>query len=595
MRFFKRHFSILKLSHKFTFLIMAIIVLPLIILSTFFFNSIRDSRIKEKIRSVEINFTQNYEQIQKNVEMCQMSTQVMLNSQNFWNYVGQFSTGEKMETKNLLDFYNTEIKALEKIVNSNPYLYQVRVYADYKGIPEMMPILYKMYRVNRLAWAKEGIPESGTWQFDYEDEIFPFFSTSRDQHLVSLVTYKPLADERFALIEVSTRMELLFPNLYSGGENEWTCFASNSGKYYYDVEQKNRWLDNIDEILKHKPNSTDNTSYIQMTIDKEPVIVCFKPVKEIKGTLFRVVSLKEDYAAITKTSNVFWGCFFIIVIILLFFSDKMVKIILKQFYEIMNTIHKVQKGDLDVRVRVTNPDEIGELGQQINKMLGRITHLMEDNIKREILVKDSEIRALQNQINAHFIYNVLESIKMMAEVDEKYEISDAVTALGKLLRYSMKWVSKNVTVADEIDYIKNYLALINLRFDYEIYLSLNMPEQIYEQEIPKMSLQPIIENAIYHGIEELAEDTSIYMKGILYEDYCIIEITDSGRGMSDEETRRLQKKIQGEIETTGSSGNGIGLKNVQDRIKISFGNDYGISIASKIDCYTKVMVKIPLV
>ncbi len=595
MRFFKKHFSVLKLSHKFTFLIMAIIVLPLVILSIFFFNNIRDSRIKEKIKSVEINFTQNYEQIQKNVEMCQMSTQVMLNSQNFWNYVERVSRGEKIQTKELLSFYNSEIKALEKIVNTNPYLYQIRIYADYKGIPEMMPILYKMDRVSRLEWAKEGIPESGTWQFDYEDEIFPFFSTSRDQHLVSLVTYKMLENDKRALIEVSTRMELLFPNLYSGGDNEWTCFASEDGKYYFDMEQENRWLDNINEILNQKPDSSDNTSYIQMTLDKEPVIVCFKTVKEIKGTLFRIVSLKEDYAAITKTSNVFWGCFFIIVIILLFFSDKMVKIILKQFYEIMNTIHKVQKGDLDVRVQVTNPDEIGELGQQINKMLERITHLMEDSIKREILVKDSEIRALQNQINAHFIYNVLESIKMMAEVDEKYEISDAVTALGKLLRYSMKWVSKNVTVADEIDYIKNYLALINLRFDYEIYLSLNMPDLIYEQEIPKMSLQPIIENAIYHGIEELAEDTSIYMKGILYENYCIIEITDSGRGMSDEEIDRLQKKIQGEIETTGSSGNGIGLKNVQDRIKISFGNDYGISIASKIDCYTKVIVKIPLV
>lgn len=594
MKFFKRHFSVLKLSHKFTFLIMAIIVFPLVILSTFFFNSIRDSRIKEKIKSVEINFTQNYEQIQKNVEMCQMSTQVMLNSQNFWNYVEVFSSGKKIKTAELLDFYKSEIKALEKIVNSNPYLYQVRVYADYKGIPEMMPILYKLDRVKRLAWAKEKIPESGTWQFDYEDEIFPSFYASRDQHLVSLVTYKQLDNGKFALIEVSTRMELLFPNLYAGGDNEWTCFASDSGKYYFDMNQENRWLDDIDEILKHKPESTDSTSYIPMTLDNEPVIVCFKPVKEIKGTLFRVVSLKEDYAAITKTSNIFWGCFFIIVIILLFFSDKMVKIILKQFYEIMNTIHKVQKGDLDVRVRVTNHDEIGELGQQINKMLGRITHLMEDNIKREILVKDSEIRALQNQINAHFIYNVLESIKMMAEIDGKFEISDAVTALGKLLRYSMKWVSKNVTVAEEIDYIKNYLALINLRFDYEIYLSLNIPEQIYEQEIPKMSLQPIIENAIYHGIEELAEDTSIYMKGILYQDYCIIEITDSGRGMSDEEIDRLQKKIQGEIETTGTSGNGIGLKNVQDRIKISFGNDYGISIASKKDCYTKVMVKIPL-
>ncbi|MFV0342461.1 MAG: sensor histidine kinase [Anaerocolumna sp.] len=595
MQSYKKHFSLLKLSHKFTFLIMAIIVLPLVILCIFFFNNIRDSRIKEKIKSVEINFTQNYEQIQKNVEMCQMSTQVMLNSQNFWNYVNRFTKGEKIQTKELIDFYNSEIKALEKIVNTNPYLYQLRVYADYTGVPEMMPILYKIDRLGRHAWAKEGIPESGTWQFNYEDEIFPFFSSQRDQHLVSLVTYKQLENDKIALIDVSTKMELLFPNLYSGNENEWTCFASVDGNYYYDMEQKNRWLDNIDEILTFNPDNSEGTNYIQMTLNKEPVIVCYKTVKEIKGTLFRVVSLQEDYAAITRTSNIFWSCFFIIVIILLFFSDKMVKLILRQFYEIMNTIRKVQKDDLEVRVNVYNHDEIGQLGQQINKMLERITHLMDMNIKREVLVKDSEIRALQNQINAHFIYNVLESIKMMAEVDEKYEISDAVTALGKLLRYSMKWVSKNVTVAEEIDYIKNYLALINLRFDYEIYLSLNMPDLILEQEIPKMSLQPIIENAIYHGIEELAEDTSIYVKGILCEGYCLIEITDSGKGMSEQEIERLQKKIQGEIETTGSSGNGIGLKNVQDRIKISFGNDYGISIASKEDCYTKVMVKIPLV
>lgn len=595
MKFIKRHFSVLKLSHKFTFLIMTIVVFPLVIFSIIFFDNIRDSRIKEKLKSVEINFTQNCEQIQKNVEMCQMSTQVMLNSQNFWNYVERFCSGEKIKTEELLEFYQGEIKALEKIVNSNPYLYQVRVYADYQGIPEMMPVLYKMDRVKRLAWAKEGLPESGTWQFDYEDEILPSFYASRDQHLVALVTYKELEDGKIALIEVSTRMELLFANLYSGGDNEWTCFASDNGKYYFDLEKKSRWMDNIDEILKHKPESSGDMSYVLMTLDKEPVIVCFKSVKEIKGTLFRIISLKEDYAAVSKTRNIFWGCFFVIVIMLLIFSDKIVKVILRQFYEIMNTIHRVQKGDLDVRVRVSNADEIGELGQQINKMLEHITELMADNIKREILVKDSEIRALQNQINAHFIYNVLESIKMMAEIEEKFEISDAVTALGKLLRYSMKWVSQNVTVLEEIDYIKNYLALINLRFDYEIYLSLNMPERIYKQEIPKMSLQPIIENAIYHGIEELAEDTSIYMKGILYENYCIIEITDSGRGMSDEEIDRLQKKIQGEIETTGSSGNGIGLKNVQDRIKISFGSEYGISIASKIGCYTKVIVKIPLV
>ena len=202
---------------------------------------------------------------------------------------------------------------------------------------------------------------------------------------------------------------------------------------------------------------------------------------------------------------------------------------------------------------------------------------------------------IQNQINAHFIYNVLESIKMMAEIDEKYEISDAITALGNLLRYSMRWTSGNVTVENELDYIKNYLALINLRFDYEIYLSLNMPEIMLKQEIPKMSLQPIVENAIYHGIEQMAEDTNIYIKGQIEDGDCIIEITDAGKGMSEEEVRLLTQKINGEIEANGGSGNGIGLKNVQDRMKVKFGNQYGISIASKIDCFTKIQVRIPMI
>jgi two-component system sensor histidine kinase YesM len=220
---------------------------------------------------------------------------------------------------------------------------------------------------------------------------------------------------------------------------------------------------------------------------------------------------------------------------------------------------------------------------------------MYENLSRELLMKNSEIKALQNQINVHFIYNVLESIKMMAEIDEKYEISDAVTSLGKLLRYGMKFSAKNVTVEQEVEYIKNYLDLINLRFDYQIILALNIPDFIYKQEIPKMTLQPIVENAIYHGIEELAEDSSIYIKAILEdENNYIIEITDSGQGMNQETIDHIYKKISGEIESGGGSGNGIGLKNVQDRIRISFGSQYGISIYSREKCYTKVVVKLPI-
>ncbi len=272
-----------------------------------------------------------------------------------------------------------------------------------------------------------------------------------------------------------------------------------------------------------------------------------------------------------------------------------VKAILKRFYEILSTIRDIQKGNLEARVYQSGSDEMGELGTNINKMLDTINQLMQENINRELLMKNSEIRALQNQINAHFIYNVLESIKMMAEIDEKYEISDAVTSLGKLLRYGMKWSTKNVTVAQEIDYIKNYLDLINLRFDYRINLALTIPEWVKKQEIPKMSLQPIVENAIYHGIEDLAENSSIYIKAVQEEKDYVIEITDSGRGMTQDEVDKIQKKICGEIDVGGGSSNGIGLKNVQDRIVIAFGEGYGISVISKVDCFTKVIVKLPIV
>jgi two-component system, sensor histidine kinase YesM len=585
----KGHFSSFKLNSKITLLIIGIIVIPMIVLSTLFFENIRGSRIRERMKNVEVNFTQNYGEIEKKVEMGILSTQSIINSSNFWSNVAKYDTEEKVTVVDLLDFYKNDIASIEKLVNSNPYLYQIRIYVDSDSIPEMMPILYHKDRMMRLSWA-QGEFISGTWQYDYVDTTFAASRSSR--HLVSYVTVinKNQID---AVIEVSLRMETLFPDMYTSTEDEWTCFVDGNGNYYYNTNYSSKWENSISEIYENMENNSSGYSEVK-EIDGTPVIINYKPIYVLNGYLIKIVSIKDDIKSVDQLRNIFWVCFLAIVIVLIWLSNKIVKVILRQFYVVTGTVQDVQNGNLEVRIPNCGNDEIGELGKQINKMMDRITQLMDDNIKREILIKDSQIRALQNQINAHFIYNVLESIKMMAEIEEKYDISNAVTSLGKLLRYSMKWVSKNVTVEEEIDYIKNYLALINLRFDYEIYLSLNIPEKIYKQKIPKMSLQPIIENAIYHGIEGLAEDTNIYMKGILYDDYCVIEITDAGRGMSEEEVLELQQKINGEIETTGSSGNGIGLKNVQDRIKISFGENYGISISSKKGCYTKVIVKIPL-
>lgn len=592
MRKSKLFFSSLKLNQKFIILIFVVVVLPMSILSVLFFHSYKESMIKDKMKNVELNFTKDYGEIQKKTEMCFMSTQVVKNSKNFWDGIEAFSLGD-YETYDLVEFYNNEVAEMEDLVNCNPYLYQIRVYIESDSLPEMMPIVYRRNRMMNLSWAQKEIV-TPTWQYDYKDEIFPYYVLKPTKHLASYVTpLYSVNDNINATIEVVTRMEALFPDLYTSTDDEWTCFINNDGSYYYNTDYESRWLKSIDSVY-HNTKHLDYSYSEEQVVDGIPVIVCYKPLKELGGSLIKIVSIEDEIASVNRFSTIFWVSFIVLVFILIFLSNIIVKSILKQFYYIMKIVRNVQKGDLEVRVPICSADEIGELGEQVNSMLEHITRLMDDSIKGEILVKDSEIRALQNQINAHFIYNVLESVKMMAEIESKFDISDAVTALGKLLRYSIKWVSKNVTVEEEIDYIKNYLALMNLRFDDEVYLSLNIPSIIYKQKIPKMSLQPIIENAIYHGIEGLGEDTNIYIKGLVYDEYCTIEITDAGRGMTEEQVDRLRKKISGEIEDFGSSGNGIGLKNVQDRIKVSFGDDYGISIASKIECFTKVIVKIPL-
>lgn len=581
----------LKLKNKFVLTIIIIVAIPMIILSMVLFRNMKDNIVEDKVRTSESNMKQNNVQIQKSIEMCNMTTQVFINNNNLVNYLVDLKVGTPMRTIDILSFYKNEIAALERMVNSNPYLYQTRVYVDHETMAEMTPILYQKKKMDKLAWANEDY-SSGLWYYDYEDTIFPCYTAENTKHIMALIT--PIEDRELGelgVVEVAIEMEQLFPRIYNSTDLFWSCFVDSSGELYYDKEGK--WSQCAEEIVSSVNNEVDSDCY-ETKIMGEDVVLSYKPIEGLNGQYIQLDSLKNEIDSVNQFRYGFFARIIILLIILVFLVQHIVTAMLSQFYIIMEGVHEVQKGNLDVEIETVSNDEMGELSLQINKMLKRIKQLMADNINREVLVKNSEIRALQNQINAHFIYNVLESIKMMAEIEEQYSISDAVTALGKLLRYSMRWISKNVTVEEEVDYIKNYLALINLRFDYEIYLSINIPEILWKQEIPKMSLQPIIENALYHGIEEIAEDTSIYMKGIVNEDYFKIEITDSGKGMTEEEINNLYKKISGEIEATGGSGNGIGLKNVQDRIKISFGPEYGISVASKKGCFTKVIVKIPL-
>lgn len=579
----------LKLNIKFTLVISLLVALPISVLAGVLFYNMQKNVVSENENYMQYTMERNQDNILKSIDSINMTTQFFLNDEALLQMLAGTARQERIDTEKLVAFYHSDIASLERLVNNNTLLYGVRVYTVNDSVQEMMPILYNHSRMQRMGWAYE--TDYTGWHYNYRDNLF-------DNHgavnIASLVTeIEDYENGLIGVLETAVTMEDMFPALYEEIEGEWSCFVSDAGEIYFgDKEQEAS--EEFVRLMLQEGFAADGIETDYTKQSRKHLIVSGLYIREMHGTLLSVKDISGNVRYVYRMRNYFVMIMLAIIVGLAFLINYIVKRLLRHFYDIVRSIHDIQKGDLSVRVKNCGSDEVGELAVQLNRMLDHIEQLMKENIDREILAKNSQIRALQNQINAHFIYNVLESIKMMAEIDEEYTISDAITSLGRLLRYSIRWVSDNVRVEEEIEYIRDYLLLINLRFDYEIYLSLNLPEEVLQQEIPKMSLQPIVENAVYHGIEDLAEDTNIYIKGMVQDEKCMIEITDAGKGMSGEELEKLRKKMAGEIEPDGGKGNGIGLKNVQDRIRMSFGEAYGINIASKKGCYTKVTVCVPM-
>lgn len=587
-------FNGLKLNTRLTGVVLIFVMLPIAVLGGIVFYNMEQSSIKENVNYMQATMERRQESISNNIDSINMTTQFFLTNDTMNSVLICAAQSGQYSTRQWIDIYRNDVAALERLINNNPVLHGVRYFAVNDNVQEMMPVLFAHNRMNRQPWSQT--VADGGWVFDYRDNLF---AGSEDTPLIGLITI--MSDRvhgRIGVIEANMAMKTMFPSMYEDIKGESSCFVTDEGRIIYGSNQD----DGIAEIAMQLAGSmkeqaeVGELSGITTNYKKEKkIVISGMYIPELRGTLVSVDDISDSLSEVYKLRTNYIIGMLIILAGMAFVIDVVVNHVLKKFYEVLSTIRKVRGGDMSVRTREDGRnDEMGELSHQVNRMLDNIQDLMKENINREVLVKDSQIKALQNQINAHFIYNVLESIKMMAEIKEDYDISDAITSLGKLLRYSMKWTTETVMVSEEIEYIKNYMALINLRFDYEIYLSLNIPEEIMKQRIPKMSLQPIIENAIVHGIEELADDTTIYVKGLTEGKLCTIEITDNGRGMNDEELEILRKKISGEIRTEGGSGNGIGLKNVQDRIKMEYGDAYGIDVAALEGCYTKVYVRIPM-
>lgn len=242
-------------------------------------------------------------------------------------------------------------------------------------------------------------------------------------------------------------------------------------------------------------------------------------------------------------------------------------------------VDAIKKGRFDARVTHFANNEIGDLGRMLNTMAVRIQDLLADLHESEDLKRRLEIRALQSQINPHFMYNTLNTIRMFAIMKDYDGINSLMGRLVALLRYSMENYEQTVMLQQELDYLEDYVGLLNMRYKCRILLALEIEEPLQRLQIPKLSLQPLIENSVFHGIlpAKVSEGhITIKVFSIPESSAIMIEIRDDGIGMEAQELEKLKLHLPRE-----EISDNIGLQNVWMRMRLMFGRDTQIMLASK--------------
>jgi len=371
------------------------------------------------------------------------------------------------------------------------------------------------------------------------------------------------------------------------GKSGYVYLVDREGEIIYHPRQQLIYSDLIEENNKEASNYEDGNH--TETFQGEKRLVTIKTVGYTGWKIVGVMPMADitsDYEQIS-TFAIFIMVFaiFILVFLNMFVSSR----IANPIKSLEKCVKKLENGVKDVNISISGSYEVQHLGTAIRSMVNQMHTLMDNIMTEQESKRKSELDALQAQINPHFLYNTLDSIIWMIENENYDGAIIMVTALARLFRISLSKGKNIITVRDEIEHARNYLTIQNIRYKNKFTYSIETDEKTLDFASIKLIVQPLIENAIYHGMEFMGGDGEILVKTYSKENDLYIDVIDNGLGMLQEIADTLLTS-ESKIEKKSS---GIGLKNVNERIQLYFGKNYGVEIYSEPDEGTTISIHMP--
>ena len=370
------------------------------------------------------------------------------------------------------------------------------------------------------------------------------------------------------------------------GNKGYLFLLDEQGNIIYHPKQQLIYNGLINEMTLEVKECKEN--YFLTEGLKEKKLYVISRSEKTGWTAVGVANVSELFEQRTQTQKLYLISTVIILLIAMLLSILIARAITRPIKKLRDSMKEVEKGNFHEKVDTYGSDEIANLGKSYNIMIQTVEELLETQVKDQEQKRKSELRALQAQINPHFLYNTLDSIVWMAEEGKNQEVVTMTASLAKLFRQSISNEAEEVTLRQEIDYVRNYLIIQKMRYKEQLNYDIQVPESILNYFVIKLILQPLVENALYHGVKYKEGGGTILVDGYETESTVVLQVIDDGIGMDVEELSHIFEKRKSTQKT-----NRVAVRNIHNRIQLHYGKEFGLNFESRKGYGTKVKVILP--
>lgn len=372
------------------------------------------------------------------------------------------------------------------------------------------------------------------------------------------------------------------------GDKGYVFIVDQDGNIVYHPQQQQLYnelqTENIDAVMNAK------TDTVTVGKGEHEKIYTISRSEKTGWTVVGCMNVAELLKGSRQAQRVYVVCAAGLIVLALILSRLLARNITYPIQRLRDSMKKVQTGEFPtIDLEVSSENEIGSLTKSFNVMTHRIQELMAQNIHEQEQKRKSELKALQSQINPHFLYNTLDSIIWMAEGKKNEEVVLMTASLARLLRQSISNEDELVSIGQEAEYARSYLTIQKMRYKDKLEFQIDISPAIFGVKIIKLVLQPIIENAIYHGLKYKDSKGFLIVRGYQEGEKAVLEVEDNGVGMDEETLSHIFEKHK-----VNYHSNGVGVYNVQKRLKLYYGEEYGIVYKSKKNEGTRAVITIPV-